>query len=76
MKLLYSSTTVLLWWPIQTTKFYVGAKQKWLVPVWFKLTKEKRREYVSVSLAQNFLKACNNANNIIVAGKAEISECL
>ena len=44
--------------------------------VWSKLTEEKRREYVSVSLAQNFLKACNNANNIIVAGKAEISECL
>ena len=54
----------------------VPNKKDWYCMVQVDWREKKRVCVVSVSLAQNFLKACNNANNIIVAGKAEISECL
>ena len=44
-------------------KILCWCQTKKIGTVWSKLTKEKRREYVSVSLAQIFLKACNNVNN-------------
>ena len=58
-------------------KILCWCQTKKIGTVWSKLTKEKRREYVPVSLAQIFLKACIAIKIIIrVAGKAEISECL